>query len=531
MSISQGSRRLFGAALLAALLGLPGLAGASEGLVLFVSGEVSAQRGDRVVALRRGVRVREGDTIRTGPGGRTHIRMRDRTLFSLRPDTEFTIETYSYEGPEVAAGVAPASLARSQPEAAQGRSVYNLLRGGFRAITGLIGKVDSSAFSVRTPVATIGIRGTTFTAVCLADCSSGLVFGVSEGMIEASNDAGTLLLAENEFGFASSSQDPPRQLRDQPPQLLDITPAADGEQSERDPQQRRRVAARRYYGRSEPAANEEQPLGREDTVTEENEPTTRWSERVVLLSTAAALPHPGAPPIVAGNVPAGQVRVEEGELAGTTLVGFSARNEERLALLRFAGAAEDPLVSTNQGFDPVSGLRWGRYAEGTVTIREGDQVFSAQASEIGPHWIVGPQMAANAALPSTGTAEFTLVGNTDPTASDGARGFLGSATLQADFTALSVRSTLALGIDGNAWQASGEGAFGARLGPGIAENVFAGLYDSVQVNGVGGGDGQFQGLVSVQPEGVSGAALGYRLSAPESGSVAGVAIFRNASAP
>ena len=140
-------------------------------------------------------------------------------------------------------------------------------------------------------------------------------------------------------------------------------------------------------------------------------------------------------------------------------------------------------------------------------------------------------MAANAALPSTGTAEFTLVGNTDPTASDGARGFLGSATLQADFTALSVRSTLALGIDGNAWQASGEGAFGARLGPGIAENVFAGLYDSVQVNGVGGGDGQFQGLVSVQPEGVSGAALGYRLSAPESGSVAGVAIFRNASAP
>ena len=72
-------------------------------------------------------------------------------------------------------------------------------------------------------------------------------------------------------------------------------------------------------------------------------------QRVVLLSTAAALPHPGAPPIVAGNVPAGQVRVEEGELAGTTLVGFSARNEERLALLRFAGAAEDPLVSTNQG--------------------------------------------------------------------------------------------------------------------------------------------------------------------------------------
>jgi len=48
-----------------------------------------------------------------------------------------------------------------------------LLRGGLRAITGTISKFSPKAFRIKTPVATIGIRGTEFDArLCDTDCES-----------------------------------------------------------------------------------------------------------------------------------------------------------------------------------------------------------------------------------------------------------------------------------------------------------------------------------------------------------------------
>ena len=506
--------------LLASVLCFPALG--NEGLVLFVSGEVTAQRGDRVVDLRRGVRVREGDTIRTGASGRTHIRMRDRTLFSLRPETEFVIEQYQYEGREVAAGI-PVARAAAQPGVSGGQGVFSLLRGGFRAITGVIGKVSPETFSVRTPVATIGIRGTTFTAVCLADCSSGLVFGVSQGAISAANAAGTLLLSDNEYGYVASEVDAPQLLDAPPPQLEeDGELGGDGDTEFGDD-----AGSDSGGGAGVPQdSGSGVDSGPDETVTEENENPQSDQQRIVVLTTPNSFPHPGVPPIVAGNVPASAVQEENGELAGSVIVGLSAFEEGTPVLLGFTSPAADRLVSTNQGFDPVSGISWGRYADGTVRIREGSTNFDADSAAIGPHWILGPESAVDAALPREGTAEFVLVGNTDPTSDLGSRGFLGEATLNADFGTLTVDSTLSLSIDDTAWQASGSGQFGEALGPGIATNFFAGLYDEVLVDGVGGGSGQFSGLVTVEPGQVTGAALGYQLQGSESGAVSGVAIFQ-----
>src|SRR3546814_15472343 len=39
---------------------------------------------------------------------------------------------------------------------------FRLLKGGFRAVSGLIGRVDHEEYRVSTPVATIGLRGTEY---------------------------------------------------------------------------------------------------------------------------------------------------------------------------------------------------------------------------------------------------------------------------------------------------------------------------------------------------------------------------------
>ena len=59
-----------------------------------------------------------------------------------------------------------------------------------------------------------------------------------------------------------------------------------------------------------------------------------------------------------------------------------------------------------------------------------------------PDACAGGAATSAAALPITGSANYTLIGNTDPTDGNGNVGFLGSATLQADFTNQTVSSTL-----------------------------------------------------------------------------------------
>ncbi len=103
----------------------------------------------------------------------------------------------------------PAARARSAlRQTTQSRSFYVLLKGGFRSITGAIGKEDKAAYRVRTPVATIGIRGTDYTAVfCSSDCTGGkrdgLYVSVAEGGVFMKNKAGMLELNPGDFGFVA----------------------------------------------------------------------------------------------------------------------------------------------------------------------------------------------------------------------------------------------------------------------------------------------------------------------------------------
>jgi hypothetical protein len=146
--------------------------------VEFSIGRVSAvdANGDRR-RLRKGASINVGDSIVT-ERGRVHLRFSDGGYVSLKPNTEFRVDAYQFE----------------EKKASGSRSFFNLLRGGLRAITGLIGKRDRKGYRMRTPAATIGIRGTIFEA----DVGNSVTVRVVEGAIELIDDAGEIIRVVNE---------------------------------------------------------------------------------------------------------------------------------------------------------------------------------------------------------------------------------------------------------------------------------------------------------------------------------------------
>lgn len=131
--------------LLAFVAGLPLAALGAAGTVQFASGDVQMRRGDALAALARGALLESGDTVLTGVAGRAQLRFTDGGLVSLYPDSQFTVTRYSDSG-----------------DPAQDSFAVSLLRGGMRAITGLIGKRNPANYKLTTPTAVVGIRGSAF---------------------------------------------------------------------------------------------------------------------------------------------------------------------------------------------------------------------------------------------------------------------------------------------------------------------------------------------------------------------------------
>ncbi len=150
-------RPLFTPLLLIALL-LPGLATAQEpaGHATAVAGEVTVfdAAGTDIRTLQRGDAIYVGDTVATAADGRVRLAFTDGGSMTLRPGTRLLIESYQYN---------------NEPET--DNQATRLLRGGLRAVTGAIGEGRHESYTLETPVATMGIRGTDFLArFCQGDC-------------------------------------------------------------------------------------------------------------------------------------------------------------------------------------------------------------------------------------------------------------------------------------------------------------------------------------------------------------------------
>ncbi|WP_236860730.1 FecR family protein [Candidatus Reidiella endopervernicosa] len=161
------------------LLALPVQAAVDIGKVISSSGSFMAKQSDgQTRKLKRRSKIHEGDLLITGANSQAQIRFKDSSLLELKPNTEFKVDEFSFSG---------------KADGSE-KSVYSLIKGGMRTITGKIGKKDKSKYKVNTPVASIGIRGTHYgLQLCTSgSCNGddGLFGGIYEGAIVLGNESG-----------------------------------------------------------------------------------------------------------------------------------------------------------------------------------------------------------------------------------------------------------------------------------------------------------------------------------------------------
>ena len=117
---------------------------AASARVSSLEGPVSAlgSGGQRRVVAEGGP-VYPGDVLETANNGHAVLVFRDNTKVTVQARTQFKVENYVY----------------SSDTPAEGTVVFNLLRGGMRVLTGLVGKARPQAVRMTTATATVGIRG------------------------------------------------------------------------------------------------------------------------------------------------------------------------------------------------------------------------------------------------------------------------------------------------------------------------------------------------------------------------------------
>lgn len=202
--------------ILAAVLLAPLLASA-QGHVQHLSGTMYVQRSDGSIRLlSEKSRVQVGDVVSTERETYAQLKMTDGGRITLRPNSQIRIDGYQF----------------SEAEPEKDNFVFALLKGGLRAVTGLIGKrVDRDAYRLRTATATVGIRGTDFNVIDVPPGTGsgapapGVYVVVSDGLVVLTSGGAELLAAAGQVAYAN---DPglPAVIVPLPPNLPEIDPPA-----------------------------------------------------------------------------------------------------------------------------------------------------------------------------------------------------------------------------------------------------------------------------------------------------------------
>lgn len=227
-------------ALLGCWLALSASAWAAQvaGTITQLSGPLLDKKADgavKILSLKS--EVENGDTLVTEKNTYAQVKFIDNSEITLKPGTTFKIENFSFD----------------EGKPGGDSATFNLVKGGLRSVTGLLGKRNKEKFEMKTPSATIGIRGTTFiaewvdpseTAVAAAEqarlnyllastagpeqaaplqplqlaqapagpsggLNPGLYVHVIDGLIQLTNRGGVQQFAAGQFGFTPSLQTPP----------------------------------------------------------------------------------------------------------------------------------------------------------------------------------------------------------------------------------------------------------------------------------------------------------------------------------
>jgi tetratricopeptide (TPR) repeat protein len=203
---------------------LPVLVMAAEDAASTAAGEVVAARGDEVLQraggttlepLAVGQTLRPGDTVKTGPYGGAAILFNDDTQVRVHRNSTFEVEAV-----RGADGVEESRFALLSGAA------WSRAKALFRTVTAGVQHGRRPIVSVRTPSATLGIRGTDWHVS--VDAAGRTTATVLSGEVEFGNDLGSVSLQRGEIGTAEQGQAPTKRaivdLRDRPLIVLQTGP-------------------------------------------------------------------------------------------------------------------------------------------------------------------------------------------------------------------------------------------------------------------------------------------------------------------
>lgn len=443
------------------------------GRILVAVGDVSAQRNGKTVPLKARAEIELGDLIKTGPASNAQIRLTDGAIIAIKPVTEFKFDDYQFTGKQDGTE----------------KGAFSLIKGGFRTITGAIGKQNPQNYKVATPMANIGIRGTFYNlAICDSGCfnadgskaKDGLYGGVVDGKIAVSNPAGEKTFGNDEFFHVASADAAPQALIAPPAFLQD---KLEGQKQSKKEKEEQQAADKPAEKPAETKAAEDSGSGfkgdsRTEVVSETNTTQTGpvvgttddsykanedtssdgaaipvFSAKQFLLAHAA--PEPGSDSSLAETHGLSGFFFENGQPIGVV----TAKNEVVLI--------DATLDSPGYALDGSSNLAlfWGKWINGTLTIYKPNGQIDYETE---PTYFIGgvaPNRAVvDGLLTSQPTITFTHAAHTTPIFSDGNVYGTPSITpansdVTINFGTLAVTTAIELNLNSTTYNLSTSGTF------------------------------------------------------------------------
>ena len=145
----------------------------AAGSVTFKTGDATITHADKsVTPAAKNAELNAGDTVET-KDGRVQLALIDGGKVSLQPNTIYKINKYEFTGKEDGSEYA----------------FTELIKGGLRTVSGLVGHKNRDRYQLKTTAATIGIRGTEFTVNFDGNT---LIMTTNHGSVDVCNQGGCL---------------------------------------------------------------------------------------------------------------------------------------------------------------------------------------------------------------------------------------------------------------------------------------------------------------------------------------------------
>jgi hypothetical protein len=141
--------------------------------------------------LKIGATIEPGGVLSTGSGSNAVVKFEDGQIMVMQPNTRFAVRQYDYVKTNIG----------------KSNAVFELLAGGLRFVTGVIGSTNKNAFKLTAGTATIGIRGTDGTVI-YDSIANVVTAAVNAGALALQTPTGTSDIPVGNFSSASPTTAP-----------------------------------------------------------------------------------------------------------------------------------------------------------------------------------------------------------------------------------------------------------------------------------------------------------------------------------